>query len=151
MVGSHAFFVLDPYQGREARGCRLCLPCDAQELLKVGLDEMLRTIREKEPLRPSTRLTAIAAADVRRLTSKSVIRNPQSAMDGASGEHFLCLDEVAEPAHVDFVIERIARVARADDGERIQAQHLKGGTLGRCHLGRVRVFDLEAEPFPAVK
>ena len=31
-------------------------PFDGQELLKSGLDEMRRTIREKEPVRPSTRL-----------------------------------------------------------------------------------------------
>ncbi len=32
-------------------------PFEALELLSAGLDEMRRTIREKEPLRPSTRLT----------------------------------------------------------------------------------------------
>src|SRR5206468_5183198 len=32
-------------------------PFDAKELLASGLDEMRRTIREKEPVRPSTRLT----------------------------------------------------------------------------------------------
>src|SRR5439155_7206195 len=32
-------------------------PFDADELLKAGLDEMRRTIREQEPERPSTRLT----------------------------------------------------------------------------------------------
>jgi serine/threonine protein kinase/WD40 repeat protein len=32
-------------------------PFDGKELLSAGLDEMRRTIREKEPLRPSTRLT----------------------------------------------------------------------------------------------
>jgi serine/threonine protein kinase/WD40 repeat protein len=31
-------------------------PFDSKELLAVGLDEMRRTIREKEPMRPSTRL-----------------------------------------------------------------------------------------------
>ena len=33
-------------------------PFDAQELLRAGLDGMRRTIREQEPLRPSTRLWA---------------------------------------------------------------------------------------------
>jgi WD40 repeat protein len=39
-------------------------PFDTQELLKAGLEEVLRTIREKEPVRPSTRLrqTALARA-----------------------------------------------------------------------------------------
>src|SRR5437763_2911391 len=32
-------------------------PFDSKELLAAGLDEMRRTIREREPLRPSTRLT----------------------------------------------------------------------------------------------
>jgi serine/threonine protein kinase len=39
-------------------------PFDGKELLAAGLDEMRRTIREKEPARPSTRLTQelVAAA-----------------------------------------------------------------------------------------
>src|SRR5438874_886281 len=45
-------------------------PLDQKELLAAGLDEMRRTIREKEPLRPSTRLTQeLVAADMRRLKS----------------------------------------------------------------------------------
>jgi eukaryotic-like serine/threonine-protein kinase len=43
-------------------------PFDAKELLAKGLDEMCRTIREVEPLKPSTRLTQ---------TAKSNTRNPQ--------------------------------------------------------------------------
>src|SRR5881409_3913843 len=46
-------------------------PFDANELLKAGLDEMRRTIREKEPERPSTRLTR------ERVSTKSEIRNRQ--------------------------------------------------------------------------
>ena len=43
-------------------------PFDAKDLLKSGLEEMRRTIREKEPVKPSTRLTReLAGADVRRL------------------------------------------------------------------------------------
>src|SRR5205814_1835271 len=34
-------------------------PFDAAELLKIGLDEMRRTIREKEPSRPSTRVSTL--------------------------------------------------------------------------------------------
>ena len=36
-------------------------PFDQKELLAAGLDEMRRTIREKEPLKPSTRLSTIGA------------------------------------------------------------------------------------------
>jgi eukaryotic-like serine/threonine-protein kinase len=39
-------------------------PFDAQELFMAGLDEMRRTIREKEPARPSTRLSTMLAADL---------------------------------------------------------------------------------------
>jgi tetratricopeptide (TPR) repeat protein len=39
-------------------------PFDSQELVQSGLDEMRRTIREKEPLSPSTRLSAMADADL---------------------------------------------------------------------------------------
>src|SRR5437867_705706 len=46
-------------------------PFDAKELLKRGLDEIRRTIREVEPIKPSTRLTQdLVAADVRRLNLK---------------------------------------------------------------------------------
>ena len=39
-------------------------PFDAQELLKAGLDEMRRIIREQEPVRPSTRLSALNSTRV---------------------------------------------------------------------------------------
>jgi serine/threonine protein kinase len=39
-------------------------PFDSKELLQAGLDEMRRTIREKEPARPSTRLNTMLAADL---------------------------------------------------------------------------------------
>src|SRR3989442_1738019 len=50
-------------------------PFDANELLKSGLDEMRRTIREKEPERPSTRQRR------ERVSTKSEIRNPKSEID----------------------------------------------------------------------
>jgi hypothetical protein len=39
-------------------------PFDAKELLQSGLDEMRRRIREEEPMRPSTRLSTLANADL---------------------------------------------------------------------------------------
>src|SRR5437660_2630216 len=51
-------------------------PFDAQDLLAAGLEQMRRTIREKEPLKPSTRLSQqLVGADVRRLTAKSEMRD----------------------------------------------------------------------------
>jgi serine/threonine protein kinase/WD40 repeat protein len=53
-------------------------PLDAETLRQEALDEVRRMIRETDPPRPSTRLTALVAADVRRLTSA------QSEQDRAS-------------------------------------------------------------------
>jgi len=39
-------------------------PFDTQELLKAGLDEVRRVIRSEEPVRPSTRLSTMLAADL---------------------------------------------------------------------------------------
>src|SRR6266851_5379216 len=39
-------------------------PFETEELLKAGLDEIRRVIREQEPLRPSTRLSKMAVADL---------------------------------------------------------------------------------------
>ncbi len=45
-------------------------PFDAKELLASGIDQMRKTIREQEPMRPSTKLSqTLVAADVRRLKS----------------------------------------------------------------------------------
>ena len=45
-------------------------PFDEKELLKAGFDEMRRTIREREPLKPSTRLTQELAAFAARERAK---------------------------------------------------------------------------------
>ncbi len=45
-------------------------PFDQETLRKAALDEIRRFIRETEPPKPSTRLHALVAADVRRLHSK---------------------------------------------------------------------------------
>ncbi|MCI0745158.1 MAG: protein kinase [Verrucomicrobia subdivision 3 bacterium] len=57
-------------------------PFENEELLQRGIEEARRAIREEEPPRPSTKLTELVAADVRRLTSKSEIQ--QSEKDRAS-------------------------------------------------------------------
>src|SRR6266446_1950002 len=50
-------------------------PFDTQEILKAGLDEVRRVIQEREPVRPSTRLSTMTAAD---LTSVSLRRQAES-------------------------------------------------------------------------
>src|SRR2546423_1134994 len=56
-------------------------PLDAQTLRQCALDEIRRMIQETDPPKPSTRLTELVAADVRRLISKTEIANPKSEMD----------------------------------------------------------------------
>ncbi len=65
-------------------------PFDAQELVKAGLDELRRTIREVEPVKPSTRLTQeLVAADVRRLKSKTEIPDSKAEEDTRASSHRL--------------------------------------------------------------
>ncbi len=51
-------------------------PFETKELVKVGLDEMRRIIREREPIRPSTRLNQTRAAQALG-SSDSALRTPQ--------------------------------------------------------------------------
>lgn len=70
-------------------------PFDAKELLASGLDEMRRTIREKEPLRPSTRLTLelaksnSAKTDKRATAQESTAKEPPAEKAQASPEQLL--------------------------------------------------------------
>jgi serine/threonine protein kinase/Flp pilus assembly protein TadD len=52
-------------------------PFDAQELLQSGLDAMRRTIREKEPLRPSTRLSTMLDADLSMVAQRQGAEAPK--------------------------------------------------------------------------
>jgi serine/threonine protein kinase/tetratricopeptide (TPR) repeat protein len=56
-------------------------PFDAKELLAAGLDEMRRTIREVEPVKPSTRLTQEQLANRVPNPAKPGIRKLQSTID----------------------------------------------------------------------
>jgi serine/threonine protein kinase/Tfp pilus assembly protein PilF len=52
-------------------------PFDSKELLAAGLDEMRRTIREKEPARPSTRLSTLQAAELTTMARHRRIEPPK--------------------------------------------------------------------------
>ena len=54
-------------------------PFDSKELLSVGLDEMRRIIRQKEPMRPSTKLSKSRATKGEKGDSHSAFRTPHSA------------------------------------------------------------------------
>ena len=83
-------------------------PFDAKELLSAGLDEMRRTIREKEPPRPSTRLTmelAAAAPAMREQGAskhESKIENQTLEMDGASSRELLHKKELINELRGDL-------------------------------------------------
>jgi eukaryotic-like serine/threonine-protein kinase len=52
-------------------------PFDSQALVQSGLDEMRRTIREKEPLSPSTRLNSMADADLTTTARRRRVEAPR--------------------------------------------------------------------------
>ncbi len=52
-------------------------PFPQKDLLSSGLDEMRRTIREKDPVRPSTRLKAMGPSDLTALARNRALQPPQ--------------------------------------------------------------------------
>jgi serine/threonine protein kinase/TPR repeat protein len=52
-------------------------PFDAQKLLRAGLDEIRRTIRELEPARPSTRLSTMLGADLTEIARHRKVEPPK--------------------------------------------------------------------------
>ena len=52
-------------------------PFDAQELIRSGLDAMRRTIREREPLRPSTRLSTMLDAELTTVAKRQSAEPPK--------------------------------------------------------------------------
>ena len=52
-------------------------PFDAHELVESGLDAMRRTIREKEPMRPSTRLSTMLDADLTAVAQRQGAEPPR--------------------------------------------------------------------------
>ncbi len=52
-------------------------PFTQKELHAAGFDEMRRTIREREPARPSTRLTAMGSSELTTVASRRQVQPPQ--------------------------------------------------------------------------
>src|SRR5437773_3535010 len=91
-------------------------PFDANELLKAGLDEMRRTIREVEPPKPSTRLTQeLVAAEVTRLKSNSEFGIGNSELDGASVRRLLGTKELIRllRGDLDWIVMKCLEKDRA--------------------------------------
>src|SRR5207249_2399814 len=91
-------------------------PFDTQALMAAGLDEMRRTIREKEPMRPSTRLTQeLVAADVRRLKSSAVAGPPSEEEVRASSRRLLQVKELIHRLRgdLDWIVMKALEKDRA--------------------------------------
>ena len=54
-----------------------CTPFDAEELLASGLDAMRRTIREKDPLRPSTKLHSMSGDELTTTAQRRGVDSPK--------------------------------------------------------------------------
>src|SRR5262245_50344723 len=54
-------------------------PFDAKELLQAGLDEMRKTIREKEPERPSTRVSTLSGEELTTAAKRRGLEAPKLA------------------------------------------------------------------------
>src|SRR5207244_751293 len=52
-------------------------PFDAKELLQAGLDEMRRTLREKEPERPSTRISTLGGEELTTTAKRRGLEAPK--------------------------------------------------------------------------
>jgi len=56
-------------------------PFDPKELLSIGLDEMRRTIRETEPLRPSTRVSTLSGQELTTTAQRRGLEAPKLASE----------------------------------------------------------------------
>jgi serine/threonine protein kinase len=56
-------------------------PFDTTELLKAGLDEVRRVIRQQEPASPSTRLSTMVAADLTTVSRQRAVESPRLIRD----------------------------------------------------------------------
>jgi WD40 repeat protein/serine/threonine protein kinase len=90
-------------------------PFDGEELLRSGLDEMRRIIRDDQPPRPSTRLSNLAATDVRRLTSNSELGTQSSEFVAASSGRLLPTKELisAVRGDLDWIVMKCLEKDRA--------------------------------------
>ena len=52
-------------------------PFDAKELLQAGLEEMRRIIREKEPARPSTKISTLGAEEQTTIAKRRQVEAPK--------------------------------------------------------------------------
>jgi tetratricopeptide (TPR) repeat protein len=106
-------------------------PFDAKELLRSGLDEMRKIIREKEPLTPSTRLTK--ALEIAKQSGPT-----NSARPGTSGMPHSAIDR-----DLDWIV---MKCLEKDRTRRYETANSLAGDIGRY----LRDEPVEASPPSAV-
>src|SRR6266704_1955798 len=78
-------------------------PFETEELLKAGLDEIRRVIREQEPLRPSTRLSKMAGADITTVAQQRGSEPPRLIHIVRGGSDPRCCATVEPPRLIHIV------------------------------------------------
>jgi tetratricopeptide (TPR) repeat protein len=107
-------------------------PFDTKELLQAGLDVMRRTIREKEPDRPSTRVRTLAADELTTTAKRRGVEPPKLAS-------VLCGD-------LDWIVmkclekDRARRYETADGLAMDLQRHLKNEPVVACPPGNLYRF-----------
>jgi eukaryotic-like serine/threonine-protein kinase len=97
-------------------------PFDARELMASGIDAMRKTIREKEPVRPSTRLTQeLVAADVR-LKSVAAVETSSKEEVRASSRRLLQRKELVHRLRgdLDWIVMKCLEKDRTRRYEAVQ-------------------------------
>ena len=108
-------------------------PFDPKELIKSGLDAMRKTIREKEPVRPSTKLSqTLVAADVRRLKSPSTDTPGSEEEIRASSRRLLQIQETIAVLRgdLDWIV---MKCLEKDRTRRYETANWLAADL-KCHL-----------------
>jgi serine/threonine protein kinase len=83
-------------------------PFDAKELMASGIDAMRKTIREKEPLRPSTKLSqTLVGADVRRIRSPKEGRHEDNELAIVSPLRGSCVQHSRKELGVNNPLRRL--------------------------------------------
>jgi serine/threonine protein kinase len=134
-------------------------PFDAKELMSQGLDAMRRTIREQEPVRPSTRLSQLlVGADERRLQPSAAEKPVSEEEAGASSRRLLQVRRIIAllQGDLDWIVMKCLEKDRARRYETANGlaadlkRHLNNEPwwLGRraCRTGSRRPFGETAWP-----
>jgi WD40 repeat protein len=91
-------------------------PFDTKALLTLGVDELRRTIREKEPMRPSTRLTQdLLAADVEKRNATSDSHYPECDPGEGRRPHPVAVKELLHQLRgdLDWIVMKCLEKDRA--------------------------------------